>query len=79
MQLYLAMDPFDFRLAVQDRPFERTDFPRGAQGENWPQRAYTMTDEQMWADLLSGRIAPHDQDRVHIDWWNGAGGHWPDD
>jgi hypothetical protein len=79
MQVYMAMDPFDFRILAQNRPIDRAlDLPRGAQGEGWPQRWVTVPDDE-WRAMVTANLTPHAQDRIHIGWWNHAGGHWPDD
>lgn len=68
MKLHLTQDPENGRIGAQTRPFEDWDFPIGLEGQDWPIREAEV-DEAVWDDMLCGRIAPTDQDRLHLEWW----------
>lgn len=71
MQVYLTRNPDGYRIAAQDRPFARWDFPPGPQGDNWPMRHLTVADDE-WAAMTRATVPPDEQDAVHVKWWRAA-------
>ena len=85
MQIWMILDPSDEvlgipRVAFQTRPFN-PEFDMSAKarerGEVWEVRIAEL-DDQVWADLMGGKLSPDEQDRVHRELW-GAGAEelWP--
>ena len=68
MRIYMAQDPENGRITMQDVPFGESSFPRGARGRGWPQRTGELDDE-VWRKLIAAELTPDEQDEVHQDAW----------
>ncbi len=52
-RLWLAQDPENGRIAAQERPWVRSEFPPGPRGDDWPQREVNVPAVEWDAILLA--------------------------
>lgn len=69
IHIWMAMDTETCRVLAQDRDWSDGDFPPGPRGAGWPRREHDVDDE-VWADLVSGRLTGEEQDTMHRAWWD---------
>lgn len=77
MRVWMAMDPENRRVAMQDREFGESDFPAGLRGLDWPQREGTVPDH-VWANIMAGVLTADEINEVHRTCWTENGDTpWP--
>lgn len=74
MKVWLALDPEEDRVLVQDREFEDHDFPPGKRGQGWETRTAEI-DRDAWNDVLAGVLNGAEVDQLHRDWWTAGEPH----
>ncbi len=77
MRVWMAMDPENSRITMQDREFGDGDFPPGLRGLDWPLREGTVADHD-WANIMAGVLTGDEVNAIHRNCWTENGDTpWP--